>query len=174
MMFWYHLLDIIWSIPVYFNRPFQRDPCNSNIKRFEHMRCRHEFAKFRVYHQLLQTVHSFEVLYNWWSTPAKPSVILASPRNSNFLNSNKNAIKEHSRCFWIIFFMKNIDFAPGTQNWGGGAKGGNAPHQRLLFSKLAPHTIGGWGQDVGPKLPKIRRRRRLLRKFSPLFSSFYP
>ena len=34
---------------------------------------------------------------------------------------------------------------------------GQCPYQRLLFSHLALHQIGGWGQDFGTKSPKIRR-----------------
>ena len=51
----------------------------------------------------------------------------------------------------------------------GGARdaqlGGQCPHQRTLFSKLAPIKSGVGGQDFGPKLPKIRRWRRFFRKF---------
>ena len=36
----------------------------------------------------------------------------------------------------------------------GGAKGGNAPHQWPLFSKLAPHQIGDWGARFWAKITK--------------------
>ena len=56
----------------------------------------------------------------------------------------------------------------GMEGGHPGAKieGGSPPINRFSLVSLSPHRFGGWGgQNFGREAPKIRRRRRRLRKF---------